>query len=85
MIPKKILILTADAGFGHRSTANALCRAFEMRHGEEAQVIIVNPLDDAAALFFLRSAESDYDKLAREWPQFSISPVHNSTLSSRPS
>jgi len=70
MIPKKILILTADAGFGHRSTANALCRAFEMRHGEEAQVIIVNPLDDAAALFFLRSAESDYDKLAREWPQF---------------
>lgn len=71
MIPKKILILTADAGFGHRSTANALCRAFELRYGEAAQVLIVNPLDDASsALFFLRSAESDYDKLAREWPQF---------------
>lgn len=70
MIPKKILILTADAGFGHRSTANALCRAFDLRYGDAAQVIIVNPLDDAAALFFLRSAESDYDTLAREWPQF---------------
>ena len=70
MIPKKILILTADAGFGHRSTANALCRAFELRYGEAAQVIIVNPLDDVTALFFLRSAENDYDKLAREWPQF---------------
>ena len=71
MIPKKILILTADAGFGHRSTANALSRAFELRYGEKAQVLIVNPLDDApSALFFLRSAESDYDKLAREWPQF---------------
>lgn len=71
MIPKKILILTADAGFGHRSTANALCRAFELRYGDDAQVIIVNPLDDApSALFFLRSAENDYDKLAREWPQF---------------
>lgn len=70
MKPTKILILTADAGFGHRSTANALCRAFDLRYGDEAQVIIVNPLDGSTALSFLRSAESDYDKLAREWPQF---------------
>lgn len=70
MIPKKILILTADAGFGHRSTANALCRAFDIRYGGAAQVIIVNPLDEPGALPFMRSAESDYDKLAREWPQF---------------
>lgn len=70
MKPTKILILTADAGFGHRSTANALCRAFDLRYGDAAQVIIVNPLDGSTALSFLRSAESDYDKLAREWPQF---------------
>ena len=67
---KRILILTADAGFGHRSTANALCRAFELRHGDAAQVIIVNPLDEPGAVPFMRSAENDYDKLAREWPQF---------------
>lgn len=70
MKPTKILILTADAGFGHRSTANALCRAFDLHYGDAAQVIIINPLDGSSALSFLRSAESDYDKLAREWPQF---------------
>jgi len=70
MPPTKILILTADAGFGHRSTANALCRAFELRYGDAAQVIIVNPLDEPTAPPLMRSAESDYDKLAREWPQF---------------
>lgn len=70
MTRQKILILTADAGFGHRSTANAICRAFELRYGEAAQVIIVNPLDEPGAPPFMRGAENDYDKLAREWPQF---------------
>lgn len=67
---RKILILTADAGFGHRSTANALCRAFDLQYGEAAHVIIVNPLEEPGAPPFLRGAENDYDKLAREWPQF---------------
>ena len=67
---RKILILTADAGFGHRSTANALCRAFDLRYGEAAHVIIVNPLEEPGAPPFMRGAENDYDKLAREWPQF---------------
>jgi UDP-N-acetylglucosamine:LPS N-acetylglucosamine transferase len=67
---KRILILTADAGFGHRSAANAVGKALEMRCGENARVIIVNPLDEPGAPPFLRSAESDYDKLAREWPLF---------------
>lgn len=67
---RKILILTADAGFGHRSTANAIAKAFELNYGDSAEVTIVNPLDDPKAPSFLRSAESDYDKLAREWPQF---------------
>jgi 1,2-diacylglycerol 3-beta-galactosyltransferase len=67
---RKILILTADAGFGHRSTANAIAKAFELNYGDAVTVTIVNPLDDPKAPSFLRSAESDYDKLAREWPQF---------------
>lgn len=70
MESRNILILTADAGFGHRSTANALAKAFELRYGPRAQVVITNPLDDPHAPSFLRSAESDYDKLARDWPQF---------------
>jgi UDP-N-acetylglucosamine:LPS N-acetylglucosamine transferase len=69
-MPKKFLILTADAGFGHRSAANAVAKALEINYGDAAEVTIVNPLDDPKAPSFLRSAESDYDKLAREWPQF---------------
>lgn len=67
---KNILILTADAGFGHRSTANALAKAFELSYGTSANVTIANPLDEPTAVSLLRSAESDYDKLATEWPQF---------------
>ncbi|WP_374689882.1 glycosyltransferase, partial [Promineifilum sp.] len=67
---KRVLILTADAGFGHRSAANAVAKALEMRCGDDARVAIVNPLDEPGAPPFLRSAESDYDKLAREWPLF---------------
>ena len=70
MTKKNILILTADAGFGHRSTANALARAFELRYGDAAAVTIVNPLDEEGAPPFMRDAESDYDKLATQWPGF---------------
>ena len=70
MTRKRILILTADAGFGHRSTANALAKAFALRYGDAATVTIVNPLDEPGAPPFLRGAESDYDKLATQWPGF---------------
>ena len=70
MTQKNILILTADAGFGHRSTANALARAFELRHGDAVAVTIVNPLDEEGAPPFMRGAENDYDKLATQWPGF---------------
>lgn len=70
MTRKNVLILTADAGFGHRSTANALAGAFARQWGDNANVTVVNPLDEPGAPPFLRSAESDYDKLATSWPQF---------------
>jgi len=70
METRNILILTADAGFGHRSTALALARAFELSYGEAARVTIANPLDDPKAPAVLRKSESDYDKLASEWPEF---------------
>lgn len=70
MTSKHILILTADAGFGHRSAANALARAFDLRYGDAAAVTIVNPLDEPGAPPFLRGVESDYDKMATQWPGF---------------
>jgi len=66
---KRILILTADAGFGHRSAANAILSALEKNHGEECECHILNPIEDKRAPFFLRDSGADYDHLIRTAPQ----------------
>ncbi|MBE0696126.1 MAG: glycosyltransferase [Anaerolineaceae bacterium] len=66
---KRLLILTADAGFGHRSAANAVAAAIEEHYGDLCEVNIVNPLEDRRAPFFLRDSQSDYDKLVRRLPE----------------
>jgi 1,2-diacylglycerol 3-beta-galactosyltransferase len=66
---RRVLILTADAGFGHRSAANAVAAALAEQYGEFCEVSIVNPLDDRRAPFFLRDSQSDYDKMVRNMPE----------------
>ncbi len=66
---KKVLILTADAGFGHRSAANALAAALQNQYGEAVQVEILNPLDDRKTPLLLRESQSDYDRLVRKAPE----------------
>ncbi|MFM8320355.1 MAG: MGDG synthase family glycosyltransferase, partial [Chloroflexota bacterium] len=65
---KRILIMTADAGFGHRSAANALAAAFKDAYAEQCLVEVVNPLDDPAAPGFLRDSQVNYDDLVRTMP-----------------
>src|SRR5512136_1082239 len=65
---KRILILTADAGFGHRSAANAIAEALQETHGNECTYEIVNVLDDERTPRLLRDSQSDYDRIAREMP-----------------
>lgn len=65
---KKILILTADSGFGHRSAANAIAAALAEKHGGECDVAILNPLEDRRAPIFLRDSAADYDRLIRNAP-----------------
>ncbi len=65
---KHILILTADAGFGHRSAANAIAEALQDTHGNECTYEIVNVLDDERTPRLLRDSQSDYDRIAREMP-----------------
>ncbi len=67
--PKKILILTADAGFGHRSAANAVGIALERKYGSAVDVSIVNPLDNERAPIFLRDSQADYDKWVKAVPE----------------
>jgi 1,2-diacylglycerol 3-beta-galactosyltransferase len=65
---KKILILTADYGYGHRSAANAIAEALHETRDQECQVDIVNPLHDPRAPAFFKENQNDYDRMVREMP-----------------
>ncbi len=66
---KRVLILTADAGFGHRSAANAIADAILARKETEIEVKIQNLLDDPSTPAVLRHTQTDYDKLVRGSPK----------------
>lgn len=66
---KRVLILTADAGFGHRSASMALDSAFRNLYGDLAVVRVDNPLDHKYAPALLHDAQSDYDRITREMPE----------------
>jgi 1,2-diacylglycerol 3-beta-galactosyltransferase len=66
---KRVLILTADVGFGHRSAANAVATALLERYPETCQVDIVNPLDDKQTPALLRDTQTDYDRLVKKMPE----------------
>ncbi len=66
---KRILILTADAGFGHRSAALAIQSGIEELYPDRYQIDIANPLDNKKAPFFIRESQSEYDKWVRDVPE----------------
>jgi 1,2-diacylglycerol 3-beta-galactosyltransferase len=66
---KRVLILTADAGFGHRSAANAIQAALEELYGGQVTVDVVNALDEPTSPAFLRDSQSDYDRWVRNVPE----------------
>ena len=65
---KRVLILTANAGFGHRSAANAIAAALQETHADDCAVEVVNPLDDTRLLPFLSEGSIDHDRLVRQIP-----------------
>ena len=64
----KVLILTADAGFGHRSASKAIGGYLQNQPGFEIK--IQNLLDDSSTPGFLRQSQFNYDKIVRETPKF---------------
>lgn len=66
---KRILILMADAGSGHRSAAEAIAAALQELHGAQCLVEIVNPLDDTRAPAFLRDSQTAYDGIVQRMPE----------------
>ena len=65
---KRVLILSADAGFGHKAAANAIAAAFSADFEDQAEVTIVNPLDHTNAPRLLVSAQDDYDRMIQNSP-----------------
>ncbi len=65
---KRILILTGDAGYGHRSAAMAVAEALQEKHAEACAVEIVNPLEDKRVPAPLRRSGSSYDWIIRKIP-----------------
>lgn len=66
---KRALILTADAGFGHRSAALAVKDAILDKYSEQMTVELLNPLDEPTTPTFLRDTQSDYDKYVKHVPE----------------
>jgi len=66
---KRVLILTADAGFGHRSAAIAIQAALEEQYRGQVTVDVVNALDETTSPAFLRDSQSDYDRWVRNVPE----------------
>ena len=68
-VKKRVLILTADAGFGHRSAALAVREAILVRHADTIDVDLENPLDRPTTPSFLRDTQFEYDKFVRNIPE----------------
>lgn len=65
---KKILILMAEAGLGHRSASDALRDALLEKYGESCEVVVNNPLDHPKTPRILRKSQTDYDEIIKHLP-----------------
>lgn len=66
---KKVLVLSADAGFGHRSAAKAIVAALQDKYEQNCQVFMVNPLNDKRTPALLRESQTDYDRIILNIPK----------------
>lgn len=60
---ENILILTADAGYGHRRAAQAIEAAIQDLYGASCSAVIVNPFEDPDMPQLLKGIEHGYDNM----------------------
>ena len=65
---RTILVLTNDAGLGHRQAAKATVAALEQRYGSRCRPVLVNPLEEPGAPPSLRNLQSDFNRVVRLAP-----------------
>jgi 1,2-diacylglycerol 3-beta-galactosyltransferase len=69
MPKKRILILTSDAGYGHRSAAYAIGTALEELFGNQCEYQVVNPTDNPDTPQLIQQLEQGYDEMVVETPE----------------
>ena len=69
MNKKRILILTSDAGYGHRSAAYAIEAALEELFGSQCECKVVNPSDKPDTPKLIQRLELGYDEMVIETPE----------------
>ena len=82
---KRFLILTGDAGFGHRSAARSVAAALKAQHPGSAEVHIINPVTERQAPSFLRQTQVNYDQTVLknpDWYRFTYDISDNRAASS---
>ena len=65
---KRILIITSDAGFGHRRSAQAVEKALIQLFGDAVKVQVVNPISDTEKALLLKSVEKNYNTSVKNTP-----------------
>jgi len=63
-----ILVLTNDAGLGHRKAAHAIAAAIEECYGDRLRPILANPIDDQSIPSYLRNLQTNYSQFVRQVP-----------------
>jgi UDP-N-acetylglucosamine:LPS N-acetylglucosamine transferase len=66
---KRFLILTSDSGFGHRSAADSIAKALELRHPQDVLTSVVNPIIERPTSIILQKIELGYDRTVRDYPK----------------
>lgn len=81
---RRFLILTGDAGFGHRSAAKSVAAALEEEYGCAAVTCVVDPVIERPSPFILRKTQTDYDETViknQDWYRFTYTISDSRTAS----
>ncbi len=65
---KRILIVTSDAGFGHRRSAESVEKALINQYAEQVDVLVANPITETNKALFLKSVEKNYNLGVKNTP-----------------
>jgi len=68
MQKKRCLIITSDAGFGHRSAALSVSKALEVLYPNQVEILVTNPIQETNTPTVMKPIEKGYDRSVRFSP-----------------